>query len=356
VTLHLTVTPSKTGDTTAIVCDSYDWYGTTYTSSGNYPHTLTNAAGCDSVVTLHLTVNHSNTGDTTAIACNSFDWYGTNYTSSGNYTHTLTNAAGCDSVVTLHLTVNYTNAGDTIAIACDSFNWYGTTYTSSGDYPNTLTNAAGCDSVVTLHLTVNHSVAELVEATACGSYLWNDLVYTQSGDYAQTLTAANGCDSVVTMHLTVNHGDYMEVLVDTCGTQYYWALADTTVTQSGVYYHYSANANTCIDTTVLILSLYQSATTEISAQICEGEVYDQNGFNVSTEGDHQLNLQTIHGCDSTVVLHLTVVGEVVTALNASICEGNSFVENGFEILTPEVGVHEYSDTIHRPGTCDSIVT
>ena len=58
------------------------------------------------MVTLHLTVNHSNTGDTTAVACNSFDWYEqTGITESGDYTHIFTNANGCDSVVTLHLTV-----------------------------------------------------------------------------------------------------------------------------------------------------------------------------------------------------------------------------------------------------------
>ena len=357
VTLHLTVNHSSIGDTTVVVCGSFNWYGTTCISSGNYTRTLTNAAGCDSVVTLHLTVNHSTTGDTTAVVCDSFNWYGTTCISSGNYTRTFTNAAGCDSVVTLHLTVNHPNTGDTTAVACDSFNWFGTTYTSSGNYIHTLTNASGCDSVVTLHLTVNHSVAELVEVTACGSYyLWNDSVYTQTGIYTQTFTAANGCDSVVTLHLTVNHGTYTETTVDTCGTQYYWALADTTVTQSGTYYHYSTNANTCADTAVLILSLYQPAATEISAQICAGEVYNQNGFNVSTAGDYQLNLQTVHGCDSTVILHLTVGSETVTYLTASICEGDNYNDNGFVVLAPTVGTQVYSDTIARLGACDSVVT
>ena len=355
VTLHLTVNHSTTGDTTAVVCGSFNWYGTTCISSGNYMHTLTNAAGCDSIVTLHLTVNHSNTGDTTAVVCDSFIWYGITCISSGNYMHTLTNAAGCDSVVTLHLTVNHSVTELVEATACDSYSWNGTTYTQSGDYTQTFTAANGCDSVVTLHLTVNHSVAELVEVTACGSYVWNNSVYTQSGDYTQTLTTANGCDSVVTLHLTVNHGTYTETTVDTCGIQYYWALADTTVTQSGTYYYYSTNTNTCADTAVLILSLYQPAATEISAQICAGEVYNQNGFNVSTAGDYQLNLQTIHGCDSTVILHLTVGSETVTYLTASICEGDNYNDNGFVVLAPTVGTQVYSDTIARPGACDSVV-
>ena len=42
-----------------IVCDSLIWIdGNTYTSNNNSAtHTLTNAAGCDSIVTLDLTIN-----------------------------------------------------------------------------------------------------------------------------------------------------------------------------------------------------------------------------------------------------------------------------------------------------------
>lgn len=39
-----------------IVCGSYEWNGITYTESGTYTQTFTNAVGCDSVVTLHLTI------------------------------------------------------------------------------------------------------------------------------------------------------------------------------------------------------------------------------------------------------------------------------------------------------------
>ena len=94
-------------------CDSYTWIdSTTYTSSTNTPvYRYTNAAGCDSVVTLDLTINNSNTGTDALTACNSYTWIdGNTYTSSTNTpTYTLTNAAGCDSVVTLNLTVNTVN-------------------------------------------------------------------------------------------------------------------------------------------------------------------------------------------------------------------------------------------------------
>lgn len=54
---------------------------------------------------------HTTYGDTTASAIGSFNWYGSWYTSSGEYTHIITNASGCDSVLTLHLTIRAVPAG-----------------------------------------------------------------------------------------------------------------------------------------------------------------------------------------------------------------------------------------------------
>ena len=92
-----------------VSCDSLTWIdGTTYTSSNNTAtHTLTSATGCDSVVTLDLIINSSVNGTDAMTACDSLTWIdGNTYTSSNNTaTHTLTNAAGCDSVVTLDLTI-----------------------------------------------------------------------------------------------------------------------------------------------------------------------------------------------------------------------------------------------------------
>ena len=90
-------------------CDTYTWplNGNTYNLTGTYVDTLINSGGCDSIVTLDLTINYSNIGTDTQTACDSLTWIdGVTYSSSNNTaTHTLTNSAGCDSVVTLDLTI-----------------------------------------------------------------------------------------------------------------------------------------------------------------------------------------------------------------------------------------------------------
>ena len=323
--------------------------------------------GCPVVDEWNITIRHSSESDTSAVACNSFSWHNyTNLTESGDYTDTLVNAEGCDSVVTLHLTINLSDTAHLYESICEDALPYhyvngeidatfeiGTPASTTAIY--NLTTVSECDSIVILHLTVNPVPESNETVVNCGPYRWNDSVYAVSGDYEKVFRLATGCDSTAYLHLTINHGDYTEVPVATCGTEYFWELADTTIAQSGTYYYYSANANTCTDTTVLLLSLYQPALTEFSAQICEGETYNQNGFNTSTAGDHQLDLQTVNGCDSTVILHLTVGSETITYLTASVCEGENYNENDFDITAPAAGVHEYSRTIERPGTCDSIV-
>ena len=192
-------------------CDSYTWIdGNTYTSSNSTTtHTLTNAASCDSVVTLDLTIINSSTSTDTHTACNSYTWVDSNtYTASNNTaTHTLTNAAGCDSVITLNLTINNSSTGTDLQTACDSYAWIdGNTYTSNNNSAtHTLSNSAGCDSVVTLNLTINNSNTGTDIQTAICSYNWIDgNTYTSNNNTATyNLSNASGCDSIVTLNLTI---------------------------------------------------------------------------------------------------------------------------------------------------------
>ncbi|WP_298395115.1 LamG-like jellyroll fold domain-containing protein, partial [Flavobacterium sp.] len=90
-------------------CDSYLWSvtGLTYTTSGIYTGTTTNVNGCIVNETLNLTINNSSTSSETITACNTYTWpeNGVTYTSSGVYTNTTTNASGCPNVATLNLTI-----------------------------------------------------------------------------------------------------------------------------------------------------------------------------------------------------------------------------------------------------------
>ena len=62
------------------------------------------------IVQLHLDLTINNISSTvTVTACDSFDWDGVTYDSTGTYTNVYTDVNGCDSTVTLDLTINYSH-------------------------------------------------------------------------------------------------------------------------------------------------------------------------------------------------------------------------------------------------------
>ena len=90
----------------------------------------------------------------------------------------------------------------------------------------------------------------------------------------------------------------------------------------------------------------------INAAICEDSVYTENGFNESEAGTYTQNLQTVNDCDSIVTLNLTVNSALTSIIDAEICEGTTYSENGFE--QSEAGT--YTQTLQTINGCDSIVT
>jgi len=356
VTLTLVVNHSNTGDTATVACDSFEWYGVTYTETPAVAptHVFTNAAGCDSTVTLNLTVNHSNTGDTAAVACDSFDWYEhTGLTESQTVQHVFTNAAGCDSTVTLNLTVNHSNSGDTAAVACDSFEWYGVTYTETPAVAPThvFTNAAGCDSTVTLTLIVNHSNTGDTAAVACDSFEWYGVTYTETPAVAPThvFTNAAGCDSTVTLTLVVNHSTTGDTAAMACDS-FEWYGVTYTETPAVAPTHVFTNAAGCDSTVTLTLVVNHSTTGDTAAVACDsfewyGVTYTETPAVAPTHV-----FTNAAGCDSTVTLNLTVnhstVGDTAaTAVDSFEWYGVTYTESG-----------DYTYTTTNAAGCDSTVT
>ena len=347
-TLHLTINHSVKTEETAVACDSYAWNGITYSKSGDYTYTTTAQNGCDSTITLHLTINKSVEAEVTEVACDSYTWNGKIYTTSGDYTFTTTAKNGCDSTTTLHLTINRSVNTEEMAEACDSYTWAanGQTYTASGDYTHTLQTIHGCDSTITLHLAINKSVATEQTIEACDSYTWNNITYQRSGDYVQRLTAANGCDSVVTLHLTI-HKSVEVVTTETACDSYTWAANGQTYSVSGTYTDTLQTLHGCDSIVVLRLTINKSVETEETAEACDS--YTWNGNTYTTSGDYTFTTTAANGCDSTVTLHLTINNSVKTEMTAEACD--SYTWNGNTYTTSG----DYTFTTTAKNGCDSIV-
>ena len=358
VTLNLIVYNSNHSgeETKNDACDVYYWKGHSYLVTGNYLFDTLTTQGCDSTVTLHLRVNHSTSGDTTAVACDSLTWHGTTYHVSRDYTIPAPiNAEGCDSTVTLHLTLRQSSTPVVYtATACDSYVWplNNMTYTASNNTAVAhLTNKVGCDSTVTLNLTVynsNHSGTDTI-GDACDVYVWKGHSYIASGDYPFDTLTTQGCDSTVTLNLTVNHSTSEDTTAVVCGASFIWH--GTTYTGSGDYVDATlTNTAGCDSTVMLHLTLRNnSAPTSINETACTS--YMWNGETYTHSGIYTRQYFNAEGCDSTVTLNLTIYTNSSSQINANLCDS----------MTAPWGTVYYSDgsyphhdtTIHG---CDSTVT
>ena len=308
VFLQLAVEPVLPGDTTVVTEMPFTWYGETYSLSGDYPHTLVDGSylGCDSIVTLHLTVLPTLPGDTIAITCQPFTWYGDIYDVSGDYSHTFIGGSyyGLDSTVVLHLQVIPVLPGDTAVVTCEPILWYGQNCDSTGDYTHTFIDGSylGCDSTVTLHLTVHQTFQTEWEHSDCGFFTWNDTTYIESGDYTQHLYSQYDCDSVVTLHLTIYPIVSYEWSDTTC-EPYQWN--DSLYLESGDYIQYFQTTLGCDSIVTLHLSVGHEVQTDTLTTCCN--LFQWHGHTFLESGLYTDTLYTTLGCDSIVTLHLSVV-------------------------------------------------
>ncbi|MFA6367618.1 MAG: T9SS type A sorting domain-containing protein, partial [Bacteroidales bacterium] len=120
---------------------------------------------------------------------------------------------------------------------------------------------------------------------------------------------------------------------------------------AGLHTLYLQTYKGCDSTVNLTLTVNQPATTNLSAEICQGQTYTLNGFNADTAGTYTLNLQTYRGCDSTVNLSLLVNPTYKIDIQGEVCQGKFYYQNGFFEHMP--GIHtRYLQTTEG---CDSII-
>lgn len=174
---------------------------------------------------------------------------------------------------------------------------------------------------------------------------------TVSGTYYDTIHIDQYVDSMTTIHLVVIPTyDYTHT-EQICSGQTYSSYGFSEY-ENGMYVHSLQSMNGCDSIVRLNLTVNPIYDTTITASICQGNTYTQYGFNTTMEGSHTQNLYTIAGCDSVVHLQLAVNPTYSEQLSDTITnvQGYQFVDT---TLT-QSGV--YQRTLHTLAGCDSLLT
>ena len=296
------------------ICEgtTYDFHGRDLTQAGTYSDTLQTINGCDSVIVLTLSVNPVATTPLSATICSNetYDFHGRDLTQAGTYSDTLQTINGCDSVIVLTLSVNPVYHDTINAEICEGsvYPENGFNVNEAGTYTQTLQTINGCDSIITLNLTVNSALTSIIDAEICEgtTYSENGFEHSEAGTYTQTLQTSNGCDSIVTLNLSMKPNSTTTFTATVCeGTVY--TENGFNASETGIYTRTMEGANGCDSTITLDLTVNPSYQIGVLAIINRGETYTNFGFNESEAGTYTQHLQTVDGCDSTIMLTLVVM-------------------------------------------------
>lgn len=254
---------------------------------------------------------------------------GTNtYNASGIYQDTLTTGLGCDSIVVTDLTVlpAYDETLSDITICSgDSALIFGSYETVAGVYTTTLTAVNGCDSVLQRTLNVNPLYNETEMATICDgdSYTFGTQTLTTAGTYTEVFSTVNGCDSTVVLTLNVNPTYNETATADICDGDSFTFGAQT-LTAAGVYTEVFQTGTGCDSTVVLTLTVNPTYNETATATICSGESYVFGAQTLTTAGNYTEVFQSANGCDSTVVLTLSVTSvDALVTVNGNTLSANA---------------------------------
>lgn len=209
--------------------------------------------------------------------------------------------------------------------------------------------------------------------------------------YPQHGRTVNGCDSIIVLHLTVFDtpeasltasdsitcvaGDPVTLQAhpnDPSIYRYSWNDEGMLTTNSSREFSPAGSTDYRVTVSQEHLFTFNNLTTlltckssadkrifvspdlpELTASICEGESYTDNGFDVSTPGKHTTTIQNSTGlCDIELTLNLTVRDTSYTSLTATITEGEYYTGWFYTVQEPKL----YRQLLKNRVGCDSLVT
>jgi gliding motility-associated-like protein len=331
ITLDLTVGAAYEIDRVEEICegDSILIGNTIYDQSGNYTAILSSQDNCDSIIHLDLTVHPVYSIDRTETICEgeSITLGNQVYDQTGSYTAMLSTANGCDSIITLDLTVNPSPDTSITAFICKSETYQvgNSIYNTTGLYSDTLSTVDGCDSIINLDLTVYPDYEITLDEMICeGEFVMvGNSIYSQTGNYMDSLLTSDGCDSVVFLNLTVSQSHLLNIGTSICEGESY-IVGDSVYTETGTYSNMLTTVDGCDSTVNLVLTVRPTPTTMLTESICEGDSIRIGASVYKESGNYVDVLATVYGCDSTVMLDLSVIEAVTTQEEIALCPGDTY--------------------------------
>lgn len=218
----------------------------------------------------------------------------------------------------------------------------------------TITNGNNSKTIIVNFIPIN-STSNITDNICTGQdYVQNGFnldVFNNPGIFNESINVLNNnCFDVKNLTLSVHPTYEINTDIQICTGQQYDFYGNI-LTAEGNYQHTLISSKGCDSIINLNLTIGDSYIFNYVASICEGGTYSEHGFNTSENGFHTYSIPTGTGCDSVFNLNLTVHNSYNETINLALCEGLSYNFNGTTIS--ESGT--YYTVLQSSMTCDSIV-
>ncbi len=357
VTVTALPTPSSSLSLSACPGGSANYNGTNIPAGTAQVFTLTNASGCDSLVTVTVTALPTPTSSLTLSACpnGAANYNGTNIPTGTTQVFTLTNAAGCDSLVTVTVTALPTPTSSLTLRTCagGTVNYNGTTLAIGDVQPFTLQNALGCDSIVTVTVLEAPHFVVFVDAAVCqGSFLDYQGQQIPAGtEVVFTQVNADGClDSTIVTALAIPP-PVSNLTLQTCpnGTVVY----NSTTLSVGAVQDFTLTTPAGCDSVVTVnVTALPTPSSAFSVGVCIGETFSYEGATLSPGEVQSFSLTSSAGCDSIVTVTVNALPLSNFGFSVGVCPGETYTYQG---MTLQAGDIQDFNLVNFAG-CDSLVT
>ncbi|MBK7407770.1 MAG: gliding motility-associated C-terminal domain-containing protein [Saprospirales bacterium] len=128
---------------------------------------------------------------------------------------------------------------------------------------------------------------------------------------------------------------------------------DITFASPGTYQLCVTAFNVCdtVAPSCMTVDVFAPATTDLFPEICSGDCFEVADTTLCDPGNYSFLLTTLHGCDSTVHVSLSVLQTSITDLSAAICETDSLYVGNSWYFPPG----QYVEVETAYNGCDSIL-
>ena len=186
---------------------------------------------------------------------------------------------------------------------------------SDGNTDNPRTLVLTQDTSLIAHFEIIYLQPDTVTLCYGETYQWHDKTYDASGVYIDTLSSG-----VATLHLTIlpQVEETIEEATICSGETYTWQADGKEYAESGTYSVTLQDMNGCDSVVILHLTVNPIATTEEHITACDS--YTWNGETYTESGDYTYTTVAANGCDSIVTLHLTINQSEYVEFSMTACD------------------------------------